>query len=130
MVNGPRKCPHPQSIQESKFKALLNYQQGRKCIIGAGNHYDFYFGSNKYFGSKNKTPASGFISYTDSVRRKYKEAFTIDFAVYANMYFAVGHDENTEKLLKEQNRKLDEISKGLENLCKSITAKTDQDVNQ
>ncbi len=118
-----------QSIQEHQFKKQLISQQGKRCIIGTGNHYDFYFGSNMYFEIENKVPASGFISYTDSAQRKYKEEFSIDLGDYATMYSVESHDEKLEKILKAQNQKLETISKSIMNLSKSITAKTNQEIN-
>ena len=102
-----------QSIEEHTFKTLLINQKGKKCIIGAGRHYDLFFGSNEYLKNENKVTASGVISYMDNAHQEYKESFSIDLYDYATMFSVDGHEEKIEKLLKEQNQKLEAISKNI-----------------
>lgn len=51
------------SITERDFFDLLNKHNGKECIIGVDQHYDLFFGTNKYRNNSNKVAATGTICY-------------------------------------------------------------------
>ena len=78
------------SLKEPSFSEMLKRANGKECIIGIGQHYDLYFGSNKFRENTDKYPLSGQVVYQDG-ERTYKEAFNIDFDSYAT-FFSVNCD--------------------------------------
>ena len=85
------------SLKEPSFSEMLKRANGKECIIGIGQHYDLYFGSNKFRENTDKYPLSGQVVYQDG-ERTYKEAFNIDFDSYAT-FFSV--DCDFDDFLKE-----------------------------
>ena len=51
------------SLPEESMKKELERIKGKECIIGAGQHYDLYIGSNKLRGNLNMKPLTGTIEY-------------------------------------------------------------------
>ena len=95
------------SIVEPDFRALLEKQKGRECIIGIGQHHDMYFGTNKFRDNPNKIALSGSITYTDSTEI-YCDDFLIDFEKYTT-FFSVNSD--ADDFLKEMKALTKELKK-------------------
>jgi len=94
---------------------MLKRANGKECIIGIGQHYDLYFGSNKFRENTDKYPLSGQVVYQDG-ERTYKEAFNIDFDSYAT-FFSVDCDfDDFLKEMKAQTRELHGVGEKLQQL--------------
>ena len=103
------------SILEEKFAQLLQRQNGKKCIIGAGQYYDLFFGSNKYRENPNKIAASGIIRYTcDGI--EYTSDFGIDLENYAIIYSVNSEQEDIKKEMSKQTAELKKISQAIQQL--------------
>ena len=103
------------SLPNSKFSELLRKQEGKTCVIGAGQHYDLYFGSNEYKDSPNKYPAKGKILY-EANGNDYESEFYIDMESYATIFSVNSEHEDLIKKLKEQNAELNGIKRAVQNL--------------
>lgn len=109
------------SINEPNFKNVLEQTKGKECIIGIGQHYDIFFGSNEFRRNPDKAAISGQITYTDG-NNTYDESFDIDFNSYATIYSV---DTDTDDLLKElkaHTRELKELKDAVKTL--NITLKS------
>ena len=112
------------SLNEPSFKAALERTKGKECIIGIGQHYDLYFGTNKFRGNSEKTALSGQVTYQDG-KHTYTETFNIDFDSYAT-FFSVNSDaDDFLKEMKAQTKELKGIKEALQQLV--ATSQTDSD---
>lgn len=103
------------SLPNAKFSALLRKQDGKVCVIGVGQHFDLYFGSNEYLNSPNKSPAKGRILYWAN-GIEYESEFYIDMESYATIFSVNSEQEDLIKKLKEQNSELNGIKEAIRNL--------------
>lgn len=100
------------SITEPSFRSTLENQKGRECIIGIGQHYDLYFGTNKFHKNQNKTALSGRVVYSDG-NETYIDDIHIDFEIYATFFSVNSYSEDLLKEIKVQTKELERIRKSL-----------------
>lgn len=84
------------SLPEQPIQDQLNRIKGKECIIGVGQYYDLFVGSNKLRGNLNMKPLTGSIEY-ESQGKKYKSDLFVDLEHYMT-FFSTTTDE--EELLK------------------------------
>jgi hypothetical protein len=101
---------------ESTFKAQLEKQKGKECIIGIGQHYDLPIGSNEFRNNPNKALLSCHISYTDE-HKSYCEGLDIDFDMYATFFSSKSDTELFLEEMKEQTKELQKISTEVKQVC-------------
>ena len=89
------------SITETSFSDLLKNQKNRSCIIGVGQHYDLFFGSNKYLENPLKTPAKGLVQYKAN-GIPYESEFYIDLENYATIFSTTSEQEDLIKKIGKQ----------------------------
>ena len=114
------------SVTEPSFKQALDKTKGKECIIGIGQHYDLFFGSNEFRKSNNKVALSGNVIYNDG-KLTYIEPFSVDFDSYATIYSVNTDADDMLKELKVQTRELKGIKDALKELnttLKTITQNT------
>ena len=114
------------SVTEPSFKQALDKTKGKECIIGIGQHYDLFFGSNEFRKSNNKVALSGNVVYNDG-KLTYTEPFSVDFDSYATIYSVNTDADDMLKELKVQTRELKGIKDALKELnttLKTITQNT------
>ncbi len=114
------------SVTEPSFKQALDKTKGKECIIGIGQHYDLFFGSNEFRKSNNKVALSGNVVYNDG-KLTYTEPFSVDFDSYATIYSVNTDADDMLKELKAQTRELKGIKDALKELnttLKTITQNT------
>lgn len=104
------------SISEPAFKKALERSQGKECIIGIGQHYDLYFGSNEFRAKTEKEPLAGVVTYQDSGHH-YSEEFLIDFESYATFYSVNTDVDDFLKEIKGQTKALKGISGNLREIA-------------
>lgn len=104
------------SITESSFSSLLNSQKNKRFVLGIGQNFDIYFGSNEYHKNLNKLPLEGNLIYEDD-KRSYYEPFFIDIEHYATILSVTSETEDLLKVIKEQNIEL----KGIKQELRQIT---------
>lgn len=112
------------SLNEPSFRATLERAKGKECIIGIGQHYDLYFGTNKFRENTEKTALSGQVTYQDG-SRTYTEAFSIDFNSYAT-FFSVNSDaDDFLKEMRAQTKELKGIKEALQQLVEISQSNSD-----
>lgn len=101
------------SIEERSFQETIKGMAGKECIIGIGQHYDMFFGTNQYRANSNKKPASGTITYCDNAK-EYVEPFYVDLEQYLTIFSVTTSEEQLMDKLTKQNQQLEGIRKALE----------------
>lgn len=104
------------SLTESYFKEMLEKQKGKESIIGIGQHFDLFIGSNEFRNRVDKQPINGWISFSDGVN-KYNEPLYIEFENFTTFFSVATEGEELVMALKEQTKEIQEI--------KSILTKID-----
>ena len=97
------------SLPEQKIQTVLNEQKGKIFVLGVGQYYDLFFGSNKYWHTPHKIPISGTISYEDNERIFENEPFYIDMETYATFFSLNTEMDDLLKRLDTQNLELKNI---------------------
>lgn len=90
-----------ESIAERNFFDLLSKYNGKECTIGVGQHYDLFFGTNKYRENPNKVAATGTICY-QSNGNTYQRDFFVDLENYATIFSVNSGQEDLLMKIKEQ----------------------------
>ena len=107
------------ALPEPTFADLLRKQDGKSCIIGAGQHYDLFFGTDTYRRSPQKPPAKGKVLYQAN-GTDYESEFHIDMESYATIFSVNSDQEDLMGKLKTQNDELKGIKIALQNLNRHI----------
>lgn len=115
------------SLPESNFSEFCEKQKRKSCVIGVGQHYDLFVGTNAYRNHSDKPSAKGKITYQAN-GQIYESDFDIDIENYATIFSVESEQENLLKVLKKQNQEL-------ANLCKEIQGlknpgNNDADINR
>ncbi len=110
------------SLPEEVFRTELEKQKGKECIIGVGQHYDLFIGSNKLRGNPQMRPLTGTIEY-EARGRVYKSEVYVDLEHYMTFFSATTDEDDLLKSVKS-------ISDELKNTRQFLYAqrKTDEDV--
>ena len=103
------------SLPESEFSNLLRKLDKKTCIIGVGQHYDLFFGTQKYRDCSNKPPAKGKIIY-QAKGQIYESEFDIDMENYTTIFSVQSEQEELLKKLREQNTELKNIQYAIQSL--------------
>ena len=110
------------SLPEEVFRTELEKQKGKECIIGVGQHYDLFIGSNKLRGNPQMRPLTGTIEY-EAQGQVYKSVIFVDLEHYMSFFSATTDEDDLLKSVKS-------ISDELKNTRQFLYAqrKTDEDV--
>lgn len=100
------------SITEASFSAQLNKQKDKEFILGIGQSYDIYFGSNQYRQNPNKPPIEGLLVYKDD-KKSYNGQIFIDVENYPTIFSTNSETEDLLGTIKEQTRELNGIKQEL-----------------
>jgi len=103
------------SIDEDSFKSVLNKINGKECIIGVGQHYNLYIGSNKLKDNHNIKPVNGFITY-ESNGKVYKDTIFLDLEQYMTFFSSNTEEETMIKSIKGIERSLASINNRLNSM--------------
>lgn len=121
------------SLNNVNLKEIAKNLKNKSCVIGVGQHYDLFIGTNEYLKVDDKVPAKGIIMY-QSKGEIYKSEFEIDFNNYATFFSTESYQEKNISLMKRRNDKLDNIDKKLERIAlqleKIYTKKIDENKNK
>lgn len=105
------------SLNEPSFRTTLERAKGKECIIGIGQHYDLYFGTNEFRKKAEKAALSGQVTYQDG-DRTYTEAFGIDFESYATFFSVDSAADDFLKEMRAQTKELKGIKETLQQLVR------------
>ena len=110
------------SLPEEVFRTELEKQKRKECIIGIGQHYDLFIGSNKLRGNPQMRPLTGTIEY-EAQGQVYKSVIFVDLEHYMSFFSATTDEDDLLKSVKS-------ISDELKNTRQFLYAqrKTDEDV--
>lgn len=97
---------------KGSFKQSIEEQKGKECVIGIGQHYDLFIGSNDIRGQEDLVPAKGIIKYR-SCGQEYESVFHIDLKNYMTFFSVTSNEEKIQTELKNQNDKLERIGRSL-----------------
>lgn len=103
------------ALPESTFSSVLRKSSQKTCVIGVGQHYDLFIGTQKYQDCSNKPPAKGKIVYQAN-GQTYENDFDIDMENYATIFTLQSEQEDLLKKLKEQNSELKKIQRAIQSL--------------
>jgi len=101
------------AIAEIEFRSHIQKLRSQTFIIGVGQSYKFYLGSNKLRDNTHLMPVSGTISYTDATAKDYNQPLYIDLKSYATFYSI--------------NNEMDDILEALKNIEKAIVARNSKE---
>lgn len=87
------------SLPEESMKKGLERIKDKECIIGAGQHYDLYIGSNQLRGNPNMKPLTGTIKY-ESQGKTYQSDLFVDLEHYMTFYSSTTNEEDLLKSVK------------------------------
>ena len=111
---------------EISMKEMLIKQEGKKCIIGAHQSYDLYFGTCEYLKKNCKVPANGKITYFAN-GEEYEEHFSVDLENYMTIFSVNSDYEDMLEIIKKQNSILKELRRAVDNLSSNIIKIMDKD---
>ena len=101
------------SLPEQVFRDTLRKLKNKKCIIGVGQHYDLYIGSNELRGNPNIKPVTGKLSYQDA-----NGFYESDIYIDIENYFTFFSSTNGDPLINE----LKSIKKAIDGLKSAVDA--------
>ena len=103
------------SLPEVNYRALIEKQKGKECVIGVGQHYDLFIGSNKLRENTSWEPITGKISYQAN-GLSYESEIYIDLENYMT-FFSINEDNREHKewmdVLRENNKALAQINNSI-----------------
>lgn len=104
-----------ESLPEPFFRRNIEKQKGKECIIGVGQHYDLFIGSNKLREITSWVPIKGRITY-QSNGNLYESDIFIDLENYMT-FFSINEDNREHKewmdVLRENNKTLAQINNSI-----------------
>lgn len=106
------------SIKEPNFLDLLNNQKGKSFVLGIGQSYEIYFGSNEYIKNQNKIPIEGELVYEDD-KESYCERFIINVQNYATIFSIDSETKDLYDEIKKHTRELKGIKQELKMINQS-----------
>lgn len=114
------------SIKEEIFSDLLKKQRGKTCIIGIGQHYDVFIGSNEYRRNPHKVPAKGVVKYV-SDGQPYETEFVVHLENYVTIFSVNSVQEDLANKIMKQTSVLKEIKGELKEINQSLSEKDSND---
>lgn len=105
------------SLPEPEFRDMLEKQKAKECIIGVGQHYDLYIGSNDMRGNPKMVSLSGKISYEGRGATFTNDVF-VDLKNYMTFFSSTSEDENLLNAIKKNTEELKGIKLTLQTLQK------------
>jgi len=101
------------SLPEESFKKEAERLKGKECIIGVGQYYELFVGSNKLRDNPNMVPLTGTIEY-EAQGQKYKNDIFVDLEHYMTFFTVTTDEDDLLKTLKEISTQLKSINQVLE----------------
>lgn len=96
------------SLSEESMRKELERIKGKECIIGAGQHYDLYIGSNQLRKNPNMKPLTGTIKY-ESQGKTYQSDLFVDLEHYMTFYSSTTDEEDLLKSIKKISDELKDM---------------------
>ena len=106
-------------LPEESFRKVLGGIKEKECIIGAGQHYDLFIGSNALRQSPPVLPMTGVIEY-ESQGNSYRSDIFVDLEHYITFFSSTTDEEKTLKALQAIGTELKEIRTEIRNIEKFL----------
>lgn len=103
------------NIKEEQFRNILGNQKNKTFILGIGQSYDIFIGSNRLKENDEKQAMEGLITYEDE-KSSHEEKFYIDLENYATFFSVKSETEELLDEIKNQTSKLASINRSLESI--------------
>lgn len=100
------------SLPEVSFRKELERIKEGECIIGVGQHYDLFIGSNQLRENPNMKPLTGTVEY-EAQGNCYKSDIFVDLEHYLTFYSISTDEEDLLKSIKKVNEELKSIRQTL-----------------
>lgn len=100
------------SLPEVSFRKELERVKEGECIIGVGQHYDLFIGSNYLRGNPNMKPLTGTVEY-EAQGNSYKSDIFVDLEHYLTFYSTTTDEEDLVKSIKKVSEELKVIRQTL-----------------
>lgn len=113
------------SLPEATFRNELTRIKDKECIIGVGQHYDLFIGSNKFRGNPNMESFTGTVEY-ESQGKTYQSDLFVDFEHYMTFFSSTTDEEDLLKSMKKMTDELKGIKQAL-HVQTAIEDNSDQD---
>lgn len=115
------------SLLEDSFRKACEQIKEKECIIGVGQHYDLYIGSNKLRGNPNMKPLVGKITYISNNREFASDVF-IDLEHYMTFFSSDTDQSDLIKAIDHCTKELKHISNTISTLKELPAQKEEDDV--
>lgn len=110
------------SLSEEPFRNIILKQKEKECVIGVGNHYDLFIGSNRMRGNSSLKPVTGEIHYEGS-NESYTDKVFVDLRNYMTFFSTSTEKDDLLKAIKENTVEL----RGIKNVLKSMGDNNDKE---
>lgn len=115
------------SLPEESFRKALEKCTEKECIIGVGQCYDLFIGSNKLRENQNMKPVVGKITYVSNNREFVSDVF-VDLSNYMNFYSSDTDQSDLIKAINSCTKELKNISNTISTLKEFLAKKEEEDV--
>ena len=100
------------SLPEESFQKELERLKGRQCIIGSGQYYDLFVGSNKLRSNPQMQPFTGTVEYK-SQGTSYQSDLFVDLEHYMTFFSSTTDEEDLLRSVKRISEELKGIKQAL-----------------
>ena len=109
------------SLPEEAFRNTLEKIKGKECLIGAGQHYDLYIGSNALRGNPRMHPVEGEIIYQAN-GKEYVDEIYVDLENYMTFLSSTTYEDDLLKAIRETSHELKNITNELKSINAGISS--------
>ena len=104
------------SLPEENFRQIVEKEVGKIRTIGVHQHYDIFFGGDRFRASSTSKPAVGRVSYRGTTDTLFAEDFRIELSDYATFYSVDSELEDIKKAIQAQTKEITKIKQSIDNI--------------
>lgn len=112
----------------SEFQSIIKKNNGKKQTLGVGQHYEVYYGNEKYMSSY-KARITGKIIYSDKFGNKHEDRIDIDPNEYAILFSVQTDMDDLKKKIDELKNELKGIKNNIAGVSRSIQSASEETEN-
>ena len=103
------------SLPEETFRNQREKLKGKECLIGAGQHYDIFIGSNNLRGNPNMKPVEGTVTYQAN-GQKYSDDIFVDFENYMTFFSTSTGQDDLLKAIEDNTSEIKNVGNELKHM--------------